>query len=322
MTEPEPEPEPATNHPTDMEQTHINESILEIPPTQSETISVSEKAFNIKKKKKLVIVVPSTEPSTEPMKPKILDEIWKHIIAVNDIDIEFPDSCVITSEQIKNSKQSWPGKCNQFEPRLLCKMDNEKSRPEIFRKHNICMISVKNGTYLLIKENIYVPLMRDISVPNIINTKNDSLILNIGDSETSMLDKLYYDKILENVIGEPIKYGPMLGGRHRCNFDTTIGSHSITIKGSQYETDGCYETENYVCIVEAKSMKCDNFNIRQLYYPFREVYKEVGDTRQIICLFVYKDNENIIHIHKFKWNNYKKMMDIVNIGYHQFYYQL
>ena len=62
MTEPEPEHEPehepATNHPTDMEQTHINESILEIPPTQSETIS--EKTFKIKKKKKLVIVEPST----------------------------------------------------------------------------------------------------------------------------------------------------------------------------------------------------------------------------------------------------------------------
>ena len=154
----------------------------------------------------------------------------------------------------------------------------------------------------------------------IINKKNDSLLLDIGESETSMLDKLFYNNILTDIIGETIKYGPLLGGRHRCNFDTIIGSNAITIQGSQYETDGCYETENYVCIVEAKSIKCDDFNIRQLYYPFREVYKKVGGKKQIICLFVFKDKKNIIHIHKFKWNNYEKMMDIVNIGYYQYYY--
>lgn len=87
------------------------------------------------------------------------------------------------------------------------------------------------------------------------------------------------------------------------------------IKGSQYETDGCYETENYVCIVEAKSIECEDFNIRQLYYPFRELYKKVENKKKIICLFIYKDKQNIIHIHKFKWNNIDEILDIVNIGY-------
>ena len=57
-------------------------------------------------------------------------------------------------------------------------MDNEKSRPEIFRNNNISIISIKNGTYALIKENIYIPLHKYDNVPNIINNKNDSLILN------------------------------------------------------------------------------------------------------------------------------------------------
>ena len=256
-----------------------------------------------------------------PIQPETTDiniEIWEHIIQHANINIVNNDVSFITSEQIKDCKKTWTGKCNQFEPRLLCKMDSNYSRPDIFKKNNICIISIKNGTYALIKENIYIPLVKYISVPNIISKKNDSLLLDIGESETSMLDKMYYNNILDDIIGEKIKFGPLLGGRHRCNFDTIIGSQSITINGSQYETDGCYETDNYVCIVEAKSVECDDFNIRQLYYPFREVYKKVGDKKQIICLFVYKDKKQIIHIHKFKWNNYEKMLDIVNIGYYQY----
>jgi len=243
--------------------------------------------------------------------------IWKHLVQSNNIDVS-KDISKITNKEIKASNETWKGKKNQFEPRLLCKMDSNISRPEIFRENNIYILSIKNGTYALIKENIYIPLIKYISVPNLIKKKNDSLLLDIGKSESSMLDKLHYNDILSDIIGENIKYGPLLSGRHRCTFDTIIGSKSMRINGSQYETDGCYETKNYVCIIEAKSKECDDFNIRQLYYPFREVYKKVGNTKKIICLFIYKDKQNIIHIHKFKWKNYEKMLDIINIGYYQY----
>ena len=245
-------------------------------------------------------------------------DIWSHIITNNNIDLSQPLS-LLTSTNIKKCSKTWGGKKNQFEPRLLCKMDNDKSRPQIFIDNNIFMLSIKNGTYALIKENIYVPLLKYYCAANIINKNNDSLILDIGESETSMLDKLYYNNVLDDIIGEKIKYGPLLGGRHRCSFTTIIGNESIKIEGSQYETDGCYETDNYVCIVEAKSVECVDFNIRQLYYPYREVYKRVGDKKKIICLFIYKDKKNIIHIYKYNWKNHEKMMDIENIGYYKYY---
>jgi hypothetical protein len=247
------------------------------------------------------------------------DIIWEHIISINNVDLTRHLS-ILTSNDIKESKKTWKGKENQFEPRLLCKMDSSHLRPKIFISNNICILSIENGKYALIKENIYIPLIKYSGCPNIITNKSNSLVLDIGESETSMLDKMYYNNVLDDIIGEKINYGPLLGGRHRCNFDTFIGSETIKIQGSQYETDGCYETENFVCIVEAKSIDCDNFNIRQLYYPYREVYKKVGDKKQIICLFIYKDKKNIIHIHKFKWNNYEKMLDIENIGYYQYFH--
>ncbi len=258
-------------------------------------------------------------PETEPEINNPCMDIWEHIIKTNNIDLSNKLS-LLTSTQIKESKKTWTGISNQFEPRLLCKMDSSESRPKIFIDNNISLISIKNGTYALIKTNIYIKLNKYSGVPNIIKNTSDSMLLDIGDSETSMLDKMYYNGILSDIIGEKIKFGPLLGGRHRCNFDTIIGDNNIKIQGSQYETDGCYETENYVCIVEAKSVDCKDFNIRQLYYPFREVYKEVGSKKQIISLFIFKDKHKTIHIHKFKWNNYEKMLDIVNIGYYQYYY--
>lgn len=256
----------------------------------------------------------TSEPSTEEEMC-----IWLHIITTNSIDLNEYLS-ILTSKDIKKCKKTWNGKDSQFEPRLLCKMDTSKSRPQCFIDNNISILSIKNGTYALIKQNIYIPLIKYDSVPNIIKNETNCLLLDMGESETSMLDYLKYNNILDNVIGEKIIYGPLLGGRHRCNFNTIINNKRIKIEGSQYETDACYVTDNYVCIVEAKSIECVDFNIRQLYYPVREVYKKVGNTKKIISLFIYKNKPNIIHIHKFKWNNIDEMFDIVNIGYYQYQY--
>jgi len=90
--------------------------------------------------------------------------IWKHICITNNIDLTNTFS-VITSNDVKKCKESWKGKQNQFEPRLLCKMDSSKSRPQIFIDNNICILSIKNGVYALIKENIYAPLNKYQCVP-------------------------------------------------------------------------------------------------------------------------------------------------------------
>ena len=253
------------------------------------------------------------------MDRKLYCDIWCHIITTNNIDLN-KYSSILTSKDIKKCQETWKGAKNQFEPRLLCKMDNKKSRPQNFIDNNICILSTRNDTYTLIKENIYIPLTKYHSVGNIISNQTDCLLLDIGESETSMLDKLKYNNILDIIIGEKIKYGPILGGRHRCNFDAFINSNPISIQGSQFETDGCYQTENYICVVEAKyGIECDNFNIRQLYYPFRYISKVIGVQKKIICLFIYKDKRNFIHIYKFKWNNIEDILDIENIGYYHYY---
>lgn len=250
-------------------------------------------------------------------------DVWTHILNYINYD-DTKDEHIITSSQIKNAKSTWNGKKCQFEPRLLCKQDSKKSRPLIFKIHKLCILSIKNGVYILTKNNIYVSLKKYNGPPEKISHIYNSCILSLNNesNESSLLDSLRYDKILEKekILGEPILYGPLFGGRRRCYFTTTLGNKEISINGSQYEIDGCFETENYICIAEVKSIAIDSFNIRQLYYPFKELYNKIGNKKKIICLFIYKDKRQIIHIYKYCWGDPNVMMDIKFMSYSKFIY--
>lgn len=251
--------------------------------------------------------------------PSNTNKIWEHIINKNNINLN-ENISFITSKQIKESKDSWEGKRNQFEPRLLCKFDNRDSRPEIFKTNSISLISVENKKWALIKEDIYKTInTENVTITDIPMIKNSPLLYN-GNSETNML-KILEQTVLPQILGEPIKASGQMGGRHRCRFETIIGEQIVNIDGSQYETDGDYETQNIFAIVEAKKKKCKDFNIRQLYFPLREairVYEKAKIKKKFVSLFIYQDTSDIVHVHKFIWMDYKKMLDIHNTGYFKY----
>jgi hypothetical protein len=244
------------------------------------------------------------------------NEIWKHIFAekkYNGIK-----EIIITAEEIKNCGKTWKGINNQFEPRLLCKQDCDDNRPQIFKDYCIYIISIKNGEYLITKNSIYFNLKyQNIKIIEI-KKNNESLLLNIGNSESSLIDNLRYSGLFENkkYLEEPILYGSLLGGRHRCSFKTKIGTQEIEINGSQYETDACYESKNKILLIECKSINdISSFNIRQLYYPYRTIYDNTNGIKKIMTLFINKDKNNHIHIWKFEFENPLEMTSLKNTGY-------
>jgi hypothetical protein len=232
---------------------------------------------------------------------------------------------VIDSNTMKQQKKYWKGDLKkQFEPRLLCKIDSEEKKPEIFKLLNLNIISIKNGVYLLTTSSIYFELTYTNTEIIYLNKDNDSILLNFGNSETSLLDNLKYSNIFEtkDYLNEPIKYGSLLGGRHYCSFLTILNGKKIKIEGSQFETDGCYESENKILIAEVKNgIQIKNFNIRQLYYPYRYIYdrlKGKNIKKQIICLFIFKDKKDIIHIFNLRWKHPKIMDSIYQESYSKY----
>lgn len=243
---------------------------------------------------------------------------WTHIFST--LNYDGLKETTITANQIKDAGKTWEGDKNQFEPRLLCKQDTSESRPEIFKKYGICILSIQNGVYLLTKNNIYCELKYDDSVKVIAIKKNcKSILLDIGESETSLIDNLRYSKLFENkYLEEPILFGPLLNGRHRCNFTTIIGENNVVISGSQYETDACYESENKILLIEAKTGNNKSFNIRQLYYPFRIIYDKVKNKKEIIPIFINFDRKKVIHIWRYKFTNPLELTSITHVSYDKY----
>ena len=249
---------------------------------------------------------------------------WKHILKCSNYNCK---DITINSNDIKLAKEKWINKYrknNKFEARLLCKQDTNESKPDIFKKLNINILSVRNGSYLLTKSNIYYKLKYDNDVPiKKLTYNNHSSLLKIGNSETNLTDNLIYckEKILESIdfLNEDIKFKGLLSGRHRCNFETILNGEKIKIQGSQYETDECCETLNRILIIEAKKTKfIESFKIRQLYFPFRTIYDKFKEKKEIINLFINQDNKDIIHIWKFKWKNPLIFDDLECIGYYKY----
>lgn len=246
---------------------------------------------------------------------------WLHILETNGID---PSTrlIIIKTEDIKRCKNTWKGKSNQFEPRLLAKIDCLDDIPDVFKFYGLNIISITNSSYLLTHENIYEFLNYDDSKEvKLVERNIDSLVLSIGESESSVIDNLRYSGVFESepYLNEPIKFGQLLSGRHRCAFETQLQSEMITIKGVQYETDGCYESENKILLIEGKSNTLKSFNVRQLYFPYRVLYECTKDKKEIIPIFITTDKKTgIFHIWKFIFENPLVMSSIKCVSYNKF----
>jgi hypothetical protein len=224
----------------------------------------------------------------------------------------------IKAIDIKNCKSTYKSKkISQFEPRLLCYQTTEKERPEIFKENNVCILPIKNGEYLLTKQNIFYKLDY-INTNNIKLKKDETSILNeLGESETTIINNLKYSGLFETktYMNETITHSYPLFGRHYCSFKMNLNNEEICVDGVQYEIDGTFESENKILLIECKNSpkKIDSFNIRQLYYPYRAIYDKIQNKKEIICIYIHK-LKDIVYIWKFKFNDYQNLNSIECIG--------
>ena len=144
-------------------------------------------------------------------------------------------------------------------------------------------------------------------------------MLALGDSETSLLDNLRYAGVFDAVLGEPVLYGPLLNGRHYITIPMRLGGDTINIEGVQYETDSCYESATKILILEGKSSAkpIDSFNIRQLYFPYREAMRVAAGKKEVVCAFVH-ELKGVIHLWTYTFAEVDRMDSIALTGHHTY----
>ncbi len=203
---------------------------------------------------------------------------------------------------------------NQFrETRLMVKFDHSINLPTIFSENNLSILPVTRNRYVIGNFSTYQ------SLPD--NTENKILYCDFPNhirtidynnlySESSALHCAYLTKMIDYIVGE--ETFPTVSGRMStssfsfqidCSIDTSYSlfarKFDIDVNNSQCEIDAGFESLNYYIIIEAKNYMVDDFNIRQLYYPYR-LWNNKIEKDILPVLFIYSNNIFHFFLYTFK----------------------
>ena len=186
------------------------------------------------------------------------------------------------------------------EPRLLAKQDTKNSRPEVFRQNKLSILPVENGKYIIFQDEsakTYYPLekiLTEVPAEQYQPTKDyreyESLDARNLSSESQAIDFANLVSLLKTFTNEK-ELNLTIRGRQRSEkFLVTLpGSHhTVNVDGVQIEVDAGFESPQKIYLFEAKLGRVEDFNIRQLYYPYRDW--SCKSAKEIVPLFFVYTN--------------------------------
>jgi hypothetical protein len=205
----------------------------------------------------------------------------------------------ITADQIKSYHR---------EPRLMTKFDQSSNLPKIFRDHDLSILPITRGRYVIGNFNTYEVLTKPekrgkptkINFPSTIQTidfkdiYSESIALNCA-SICGMIDKIINEKAELTVSGR------MSTSTFDFNIHdlSKVTKHHLSVENSQCEIDGGYESSNNFIIIEAKNFFPDDFIIRQLYYPYR-LWASKINKRIVPVLMLYSNDIFSFYVFQFQ----------------------
>lgn len=210
---------------------------------------------------------------------------WKKIFEEFSIleQINELGEVLITASEIKKYR----------EPRLMSKWDSVESLPPILKKHNINILPVTRGKYILSRFNLYedfpelsnkikkmtVPVFQTIDLKKVTSEATAINLISISGILDDFLE-------IENNI--QTFNGRMSTGEFKFSIDSEDKKREISVVNAQCEIDAGFENNQSIIILEAKNIVNKDFNIRQLYYPYRKWHDIV--TKPINLVFLVYSN--------------------------------
>lgn len=237
---------------------------------------------------------------------------WKKIFDDYKIlDHDFDKSPFpLSATQIKRACQKFK-ETGEKEVRILCKQDSREGRPDIFQKHNLFLLPVKNGYYNIIKGEGYVDIPEIKKEVTIYSSKLDFQLdtTKIGNSEMQHLDYAYAASLIRTFMNDDTLVLTIRGRKYTPEFDFYVDEHLIKVSSVQTEVDAGYEGKNQIVLIEAKSFNASNIIIRQLFYPYRQWQSRTK--KKVVTLFFNKERDRDLYsIWQFEFkdpNNYNSI---------------
>lgn len=214
--------------------------------------------------------------------------------------IEHDGFCDISAEAIKAVS----------EPRLLTKQDHRRNRPIIFQQNKLNILPLSRSMFRIGRievfhdfENSWNDASDDIICVDPCNL--DSIDFNNITSEAIAIRSLACTKMLNDFLSEDNLCDTVAGRMKSGMFDFRANNlldnktSLISVRNAQMEIDGGYESQRCLCLIESKLNLADDFNIRQLYYPYRYWLTKVD--KQIRPVFFIYSN-GIYHVMEYKFD--------------------
>ena len=216
----------------------------------------------------------------------------------------------LSATQIKIACQKFK-ETGEKEVRILCKQDSREDRPDIFKKHDLFLLPVKNGYYNIIKGEGYVDIPEIKKEISVYSSKLDFQLdtAKIGNSEMQHLDYAYAASLIRTFMNDPSLVLTIRGRKYTPDFEFKVMKQIIKVSSVQTEVDAEYEGRDQVVLIEAKNFNATNVIIRQLFYPFRQ-WQEQTKKRVITLFFDKTSGEDVYSVWQFDFsdpNNYNSI---------------
>ncbi|PMC70709.1 hypothetical protein CJ201_06630 [Corynebacterium aurimucosum] len=183
------------------------------------------------------------------------------------------------------------------EPRLMAKHDFSAARPEVFRKHGLSMLPIRRDAYLIGRFDLYQPFpeqagpLKSMPVPSHIQSIDFENLT----SEAAALTAASLSGMLEDFLGGELV--PTVSGRmSTLTLPMCIGGRDVVVDRAQMEIDAGFESAEHLVLVEAKNHLSPDFNIRQLYFPFRRF--SLALDKEVVPVYLVYSN-GIFHFYRY-----------------------
>lgn len=185
------------------------------------------------------------------------------------------------------------------EPRLMMKFDHSYQLPPTLRDSGRFILPLKNGLYALIRgEGYHRPESCGPPLEFPRKTRFELRTTSTGISEMQHLDIAFNIGLLSHFLGEPVLYPTIRGRKRSPKFEFRVGAHRFEVEGVQVEIDGGFEGRSSVTLVEAKIGECEDFHLRQLYYPLR-FWSSLTKKRVRLVFFTYEPETELYRLREY-----------------------
>ena len=202
------------------------------------------------------------------------------------------------------------------EPRLMAKFDCYQNLPAVFKKNKINILPTSRGSYVLGRFKLFQELgnfpidslrINKAYVPDL-----ETVDINNISSEAMAINVMSLSSVLNDFLGVEPNYQTISGRMGSGEFDFNVDSYSnssvnISVKNAQIEIDAGFENSESVIIIEAKNVFHQDFNARQLYFPYRTWSNKVNKPIRLVFMVYFNQVYRLLEYEFTDINNYSSL---------------